>query len=106
MQFIAILLLIILAKMGYDIYREQQHKIKPKSKKTGQVIDISDTWINIDKLPYRKKDYLLNNRELVVYDTLDHLLMERSTDFLPKFSWQIFCRLLRMLQTVRSTIKE
>ncbi len=74
MQFIAILLLIILAKMGYDIYREQQQKIKPKSKKTGQVIDISDTWINMDKLPYRKKDFLLNNRELAVYDSLDHLL--------------------------------
>ena len=53
MQFIAILL-IILAKMGYDIYREQQQKINPKAK-IRQVIDISDTWINMDKPPYCKR---------------------------------------------------
>jgi len=70
LQLVGAIILIIAAKVVYDIIREQITINKQSKPKGGEVIDLSNNWVDISNLPYRKRDQLLNAREMVVYDTV------------------------------------
>ena len=46
---------IIGLKLIWDVYQDFQNRGSNKTKK-GQVIDLSEAWIDMDNLPYQKKD--------------------------------------------------
>ncbi len=77
-QFIMLIVAIILGKLVWDILNDYRQKMQPpgpfpgqKKKRTGtgngEVIDLSNAWINMDDLPYRKRDYLLSGKELALF---------------------------------------
>lgn len=70
-QLILAALAILGLKLIWDVYKDYQDRYNAKTKK-GQVIDLSEAWIDMDNLPYQKKDSLLSRTEL----TLFHLLKE------------------------------
>lgn len=95
MQYVMIVILIIVAKLAYDIYN-QNHKNGTKStntksqKKTrsrkGEVIDLSNHWINMEDLPYVKKDCLLFGPERELFETCSQILKDTSYIAFPKVS--------------------
>lgn len=70
-QLILAVLAIIGLKLIWDVYQDFQNRGSNKTKK-GQVIDLSEAWIDMDNLPYQKKDSLLSRSELALF----HLLKE------------------------------
>lgn len=67
LQAIGILLFIVMGKLLWDHFKLQE-KISPKrKKKNGQVIDVSDAWIDPNDLPYRKKEQILSGKDLALY---------------------------------------
>ena len=74
-QLIGIIILIVIAKVIIDNIRGKGISEKQgKEKKDGDIIDLSDAWINTATLPYRIREYPLNNRELAVYEMIYGIL--------------------------------
>ncbi|MGR6836479.1 DUF2726 domain-containing protein [Syntrophomonas erecta] len=98
LQFIGFLIVIIAAKLLYDLFKEHQTQRKTqKSKKSGEIIDISSHWIKVDDMPYRKREYLLSPRELALFQSLSNILKNTSYIVFPKV------RLVDVLQLASDT---
>lgn len=67
-QFLGLILILVLIKLLIDYIKPASKKSKPAQ--GGDFIDISEKWINADEMPYQKNDYLLQKRELVVFQML------------------------------------
>ncbi len=83
LQFIMIIVAIILGKLAWDVLNDYRQKMQPSGpfssqKKrrpgNGEVIDLSNAWINMDNLPYRKRDFLLSGKELALYELFTNML--------------------------------
>lgn len=85
LQFIMLIVAVILGKLLWDFLNDYRRKMQetgsypsPKKRRPGNggVIDLSNAWINMDDLPYRKRDNLLSGKDLVLFDLvakgLDH----------------------------------
>lgn len=72
-QLLVLILIIILTKIAVDNLKPLFFN-KNKPSQGGDFIDISEKWISTDTLPYLKNDYLLNNRELVIFKRLKDAL--------------------------------
>lgn len=77
-QLIGLAIIAILAKLFMDLYKQQfpskESNKKQKKAKKGQVIDISEAWVDTSAMPYNKKNSLLNSKELASYHLLADLL--------------------------------
>lgn len=69
----AIVVVLIVAALSIIWSEIKQHR-QPDTKTKGDVIDISDAWIDSSSLPYRYKAHLLNNDTLELYHRLLHAL--------------------------------
>lgn len=70
-------------KLIWDVYKDYQ--IKPnKKKEKGQVIDLSEAWIDMDNLPYRKKGALLSRADLALFILLNDVINHNNYVVLPK----------------------
>ncbi|NLB89491.1 MAG: DUF2726 domain-containing protein [Syntrophomonadaceae bacterium] len=76
-------LAIIALKLIWDVYQDYQNKNRNKTKK-GQVIDLSEAWIDMDNLPYQKKDSLLSRTELTLFHLLKDTIDPEKFVVLPK----------------------
>lgn len=74
LQFIGAVIIIVAAKMIYDLYKQQTQNHKKPSPKGGEIIDLSEKWIDMAQMPYRKRDQLLNAREMLVYENVSDLI--------------------------------
>ncbi len=74
---------IIALKLVWDVYKEYSGDAKTKPKK-GQVIDLSEAWIDMDNLPYQKKGSLLSRSELALFHLLIEVINPESFVVLPK----------------------
>jgi len=72
MQVIIAILIVFLIKIIIDKITPAFRKSKSDQK--GEFIDISAKWINADEMPYKKNEYLLDNRELVVFQMIKDIL--------------------------------
>ena len=66
-----------------DMYSSASSKQKRK-KSSGEVIDITDSWIDISDLKLTKREYLLTPKELSLFHTLDQLLSSQQFTVFPK----------------------
>jgi hypothetical protein len=74
-QFIALVIILIIAKLVVDLVKDQLNRNKG-NQKNGEVIDISDSWVDTSSLPYQKKVQVMNPREIAVYHSLVEVLDE------------------------------
>lgn len=77
------LILIFVIKLAFDLlsdYRSVPGKTAGKSK----IIDISDRWINIDSLPYRRKSEFLTASEQAFCQEIENILEKSAYRALPK----------------------
>lgn len=75
-QLIGIVIIIVIGKIVFDYVKDQVGlKNIAKKKKTGDVIDLSDAWIDTSSLPYQLKESPINKRELAVYDLVEEVLL-------------------------------
>ena len=72
-QFIAFILVLIIAKLVVDQAKNQLNRHK-NNQKNGEVIDISDSWVDTSSLPYQKKAQVMNPREIAFYHSLAEAL--------------------------------
>lgn len=72
-QFIAFIIILIIAKLVVDMVKNQLNRPK-NSQKNGEVIDISDSWVDTSSLPYQKKAQVMNPREIAFYHSLAETL--------------------------------
>ncbi|HOQ10616.1 MAG TPA: DUF2726 domain-containing protein [Syntrophomonadaceae bacterium] len=84
LQLVGAIIVLLAAKLMYDIIREQIRVSKEKKPKGGEVIDLSQNWIDINNLPYRKRDQLLNAREMMVYHAVQEMIGNSPYVVLPK----------------------
>lgn len=70
LQLVGAIILLLAAKLVYDIIRDQIKASQQAKPKGGEIIDLSDNWVDINNLPYRRRDQLLNAREMVAYDAV------------------------------------
>ena len=93
LQFIMLIVAIIIGKLVWDILNDYRQKMQPTGpfpgqKKTrtgnGEVIDISNAWINMDDLPYRKRDFLMSGKELSLYSLFSTVLENSSYAAFPR----------------------
>jgi hypothetical protein len=68
-QFIAFILVLVIAKLVVDMVKNQLNRPQ-NSQKNGEVIDISDSWVDTSSLPYQKKAQVMNPREIAFYHSL------------------------------------
>lgn len=84
-QIIAIVLLFVLGKLAYDYFvkgpgaplpggRSPYQPPRRKPQRTGDVIDISNTWADSSSFTYRSREYPLNNKEYAIYNLLRELI--------------------------------
>ncbi len=68
-QLIGVVIILVIGKLIVDYVKDYKlpKKSTAKKGKSGEVIDLSDAWINTSSLPYQLKDSALNNRESAVY---------------------------------------
>ena len=89
---IGLVLIAVIAKLAYDFFVKnnsdsglgrppvgQSGNRKPGRKNAqqrsgGNLIDISDTWIDTSALPYRSREYPLDNKEFAIYNLLRDML--------------------------------
>ncbi|KUG05337.1 hypothetical protein ASZ90_017222 [hydrocarbon metagenome] len=92
-QFIMLIVAIIIGKLVWDILNDYRQKMQPsgpfpgqKKRRTGngEVIDISNAWINMDDLPYRKRDFLMSGKELSLYNLFSTVLENSSYAAFPR----------------------
>lgn len=76
-QFLALLIIAIFAKFAWDAFQEYQ----AKNKNNGNVIDLSNAWVDVNEMPYRKRDYILNARELAAFRLIAEVLDSRYVVF-------------------------
>lgn len=84
-QFIILIIALIIAKLLGDIYKEKKFG-KSKDFKGGQVIDLSDAWIDLNDLPYQKRQQLLSASEISIYVILNDILERSKYIIFPKIS--------------------
>lgn len=70
-QLIALVLIIVVVKLLYDYFKSVPAKEKPAPR--GDFIDISEKWINADQMPYKKNDYPMPSRELLIFKAFQEL---------------------------------
>lgn len=74
-QLILLIVGLLVAKLVWGAYKEQSSKKRPRPKeKGGQVIDLSNAWIELDDMPYEKRAQLLSGKELGYYLALTEVL--------------------------------
>lgn len=57
----------------------------PKSSKSGgDVIDISEAWIDLNHLPYISKSHILPDKELMLYEILNDVINKQTAAVVPK----------------------
>lgn len=86
-QFLWLLLGLALIKIAMDYFKkdaEPHKKQKKTKKKEGEVIDISEAWINTDSLPYKKVDNLLANKEMAMYQHFVRTLKSSNYTVIPR----------------------
>lgn len=76
-QFIALVIIFIIAKLLIDFLKEQFTR-KSTPNKSGEVIDISDAWVDTSKLPYQKKAQIMNTKEQAFYQLLAEILAHKD----------------------------
>lgn len=73
-QFIAFVVFLIIAKLLVDFIKEKfSFAVKNKNSKSGDVIDISDAWVDAGNLPYKRKEQVINSKERSFYQTLSEI---------------------------------
>lgn len=72
-QIIGLIITLIIAKLIVDAVQDKLGGNKD-SRKNGEVIDISDSWLDTGSLPYQKKAQLMNPKEITFYHSLDEVL--------------------------------
>lgn len=85
-QFIIVVIATVLVKLLWDVYKEQMQKktnSRPSSK-GGEVIDLSNAWIDLDDMQYSRREHLLPGRELAIYHLLLEVLPGESYVVLPR----------------------
>jgi hypothetical protein len=82
-QFIALIIILIIAKLIVDMVKEQLNRSQgiPKN---GDIIDISDSWVDTSSLPYQKKAQVMNPREIAFYHHLAEVLNESAYIIAPR----------------------
>jgi hypothetical protein len=84
---------VILGKLLWDFLNDYRQNMQPtgpipghKKKRpgNGEVIDLSNAWINMDDLPYRKRDNLLSGKDLVLYELVDKMLDHSTYTAFPR----------------------
>lgn len=80
-QFIALVLIIVVVKLLYDYFKSVPAKEKPAPR--GDFIDISEKWINADQMPYKKNDYPMPSRELLVFKAFQEIFREGAYTVFP-----------------------
>ena len=86
-QALALIIIAIILKLLWDYVRAQIPKQEQKTKKNrrkGEVIDISDAWINASSLPYASREFLLSNKELALYNQIEAVLADSAYVIAPK----------------------
>jgi hypothetical protein len=81
LQLIGLILIVVLAKLVMEYIKPIVKKSKPA--KNGDFIDISEKWINADEMPYQKVDYLLDKRELIIFQMFQTIFSESSYSVYP-----------------------
>lgn len=87
LQFLVAVIIIIGGKLIWDIINQQKnvHKAhKRKGRQNGEVIDLSNAWVDLNDMPYRRRDYLLTGRELAAYHTISDVLEGTNYTVFPK----------------------
>ncbi len=84
-QFILAVIAAVFLKLLWDVYKEQTNKKNSKpSQKGGEVIDLSNAWIDLEDMPYNQRDYLLTGKELALYNLLQDAIKVDSYVILPR----------------------
>ncbi len=85
-QFILAVIATIFLKLLWDVYKEQTQNKKDTrtAQKGGQVIDLSNAWIDLEDMPYNQRDYLLTGKELALYNLLQDAIAVDSYVVLPR----------------------
>ncbi len=91
LQAVFIVIFLIIGKLAYDSYKEQtanrSNGPQPKKEKKvrkGDIIDLSEAWVSLDNLPFRKRDNILSAKELGLYNLFDQLLEGSNFIAIPK----------------------
>lgn len=84
LQLIGAIVLIIAVKLAYDLCKDLKKRHQRQRPKGGEVIDLSDNWIDMNHMPYRRRDPLLNARERVVFDTVVNIMNDSLYAVFPK----------------------
>ena len=71
-QFLSLILIVVLVKLLIDYIKPAFQK--GKDAPSGDFIDISEKWIDADQMPYQKNNYLLDNRELLIFKLIKDIL--------------------------------
>jgi Protein of unknown function (DUF2726). len=80
-QLVVLILVVVLIKLLVDNVKPMFNK--NKSSPGGDFIDISEKWVSTDAMPYQKNDYLLNNRELLIFKRLNDILLNSRYSLYP-----------------------
>jgi len=72
-QIIGLVIALIIAKLIVDQVKGQLNRSKA-APKTGDIIDISDSWVDTESLPYQKKVQVMTPKEIAFYHNLDESL--------------------------------
>lgn len=76
------LILIFIIKLVLDLFGD--YRLRPgKQSGKNKVIDISDRWINVDSLPYRRRGDFLRQDELDFFSELEKMLQDSVYRVLP-----------------------
>jgi hypothetical protein len=75
MQAAAVIVILLIFKLLYDYIKEQLDK---KNAGGGGVIDISNAWIDTSQMPYRRKDYLFNPKELAAFNLITDIVVNTN----------------------------
>jgi hypothetical protein len=84
-QFILAIIAIVFIKLLLDVYKEHINKKDSRpSQKGGEVIDLSNAWIDLNDMPYNQRDYLLTGKELALYKLLQDAFPVEDYVILPR----------------------
>ncbi len=82
-QFIAVIIILIIAKLIIDLIKPYFAR-KSTNNPYGEVIDISDAWVDTSSLPYQKKEQLMNPKDFAFYDILAEVLAGKDYIICPR----------------------